>query len=132
MSLVWWMRAVGALYVLMGIVAIGPRAPIKAEGPPGILEKAAAGDPTARFVVDTWIMIGLFFAVIGVALLVASRDAQQARSLAWTVLGIELFVGMVIDVYKLFRGYRRTPPLVWIVIHTVVIVTGVLSLRATP
>ena len=127
--LAWWMRVVGALYLFMAFVAIVPRIPIRVEGPAGIMAQVAAGDPTARFVVDTWVMFGLYVGMIGVALLVASHASEQARALAWTVLGLELVGGIGIDIYKLARGYRRAAPLAWIVVHSAVIATGLLCLR---
>lgn len=129
-ALTWWLRIVGALYLFMAVVAIGPRIPIRAEGPAGVLARAAAGDPTARFVVDTWVMVGLYLGAIGVALLAAARVPEQARVLVWTVLSIEAIGGIGIDVYKLARGYRRAAPLVWIVIHSAVIASGLWCLRA--
>ena len=131
LALAWWLRVVGLLYVFMAVVAIGPRIPIRAEGPAGILERAQAGDATAKFVVDTWVMIGLYLGAIGVSMLVASRTPEQARVLVWTVLGVEAIGGIGIDVYKLVRGYRRTPPIVWIGIHSAVIGSGLLCLRGT-
>lgn len=123
-ELTWWMRVVGVLYLFMAFVSIGPRIPIKAEGPPGILEDASAGNPVARFVLDTWTMFGLYMGAVGITLLLASRDAAASSSIVWMVMALELIGGIGIDVYKLVRGYPRTPPLVWIVIHSAVILTG--------
>src|SRR4051812_5596793 len=99
----WWMRVVGALYVALFVMAAILRVPIKVEGPPGTLERVAAGDPLASFVVDTWVTLGLELGAIGVALLIASRAPQKAHALVWTVCGLELS-GMLADVYKLARG----------------------------
>lgn len=129
-ALVWWLRLVGALYLFMAFVSIVPKIPIRAEGPPGILERASAGDGTARFVIDTWLMFGLYVGAIGIALLAASRAPEQARALVWAVMGLEAVGGIGIDVYKLLHGYRRGPPIVWIGIHATVIVTGWLLVTA--
>ena len=129
-DLAWWLRIVGALYLFMAFVSIGPRIPIRAEGPEGVLARAAQGDATARFVVDTWLMFGLYMGAVGIALLVASRTPDQAVSLAWAVIGLEAIGGIGIDVYKLARGYRRAPPVVWIMIHAIVIVSGLMCLGA--
>jgi hypothetical protein len=74
-------------------------------------------------------MFGLYMAAVGVALLVASRVPETARVLVWTVIGLELIGGIGIDVYKLLRGYKRTAPVVWIVIHAAVIASGWWCLR---
>jgi BphX-like protein len=127
-DLAWWLRIVGVLYLFISFVSIGPRIPIRAEGPAGVLDRAKSGDPTARFVVDTWLMFGLYMGAVGIGLLAASRAPEQAVALAWAVIGLEAIGGIGIDVYKLARGYRRGPPLVWIVIHAVVIASGLMCL----
>jgi len=129
-ALTWWLRVVGLLYFFMAFVSLGPRVPIRAEGPPGILERATEGDPVARFVLDTWTMFGLYMAAVGLSLLVASRDATIAAPLVWMVMTLELIGGIGIDVYKLARGYRRAAPIAWIVIHSTMIVTGLLALQS--
>ena len=127
--LTWWMRIVGALYLFLFVAATFLRLPIRAEGPEGVLDQAAAGEPTARFVVDTWVTLGLELGVIGAALLIASRVPAQAGALVWTVIGSELVWGIGSDLYKIARGYPVTAPGIWFLIHSVIIVTGVLSLR---
>jgi len=114
----------------MAFVSLGPRIPIRAEGPAGIVERAAEGDPVSRFVLDTWTMFGLYMAAVGVSLLVASRDAAVAGPLVWMVMALELIGGIGIDIYKLARGYRRAAPIAWLVIHSAVIVTGFLALQS--
>jgi hypothetical protein len=57
-----------------------------------------------------------------------SREPERARSLVWTVMGIEL-VGIVTDLHKLSHGYVVGPPIVWMLIHTAAIVTGYLCLQ---
>lgn len=98
-------------------------------GPPGALEREAAGDPTARFLVDTWVTFGLEVGAIGVVLLLASRRPQEARWLVWAIIGIEIGRGLVADVYMLSRGLNVTGLVIWLVIHSVVIATGVAALR---
>jgi hypothetical protein len=128
-KLAWWMRIVGAFYVLQAVVIIVARAPIRTFGPEGTLEQADAGDPIAGFVVDTWTTFGVEVGVIGVALLIAARSPERARILAWTVIAIEAVRGIGTDVVQIARGIEVAGYLAWIPIHTVVIVTGVLVLR---
>lgn len=106
-ALAWWMRAVGLLYLLMAFVILIPQVPIRAEGPPGIMDQIAAGNPVARFCVDTWIMFGPYIGVVGAALLAFSRTPETARALAFTVLTLEFFGGIGIDVHKLARLQTR-------------------------
>ena len=125
----WWMRVVGAVYVLQFVMMVVVRAPIRTVGPEGVLAQAAAGDPVARFLVDTWVTLGLVVGAVGVGLLVTSRTAQQARFLVWTVIGIEV-ASIVNDVYMITRGYILSVFVVWIFIHSIFIVTGVILLRS--
>jgi hypothetical protein len=127
-ALKWWMRAVGSLYVLLFVACAILRIPIKEEGPPGTLTRAASGDPIARFVVDTWVTLGLEFGAVGVALLVASRTAARAQLLVWAVLGMEC-AGIIADVYKIARGYTSPAPRVWMIIHLLLIAAGLFALR---
>ena len=126
-GLAWWMRIVGGLYVFLFFAATVLRLPIRAEGPKGLLDRAAAGDPTSRFVVDVWFMLGLYFLVIGASLLIASRAPSQATDLVWMVVGFEV-AGIAVDVYKLSRGYDRKAPVAWLVIHSVIIGTALFLL----
>lgn len=126
----WWMRIVGAFYVLQFVMMALVRAPIRAFGPAGALAQAATGDPLARFLVDTWVTFGLEVGAIGVALLLASRMADRATALVWAVIGIELARGIIADVYMIARGNFLMGLVIWLVIHTIIIVTGLLALRA--
>jgi hypothetical protein len=60
-------------------------------------------------------------AVVGVALVLLSRDP---------LLALEVVRGIVDDRYLLTRGYEPIFSVGWIVIHLVIVVTGLLSIRA--
>jgi hypothetical protein len=124
------MRAVGILYLANFLMMAFVRAPIRSAGPDGALARAATGEPTERFLVDTWIGFGLEVGVIGLALILTSRSPRSAPVLVWTVIGIELARGIAYDLYMLMRGYEPMVFVPWIVIHSAVIVTGVVSLRS--
>jgi hypothetical protein len=128
--LIWWLRLVGGLYVLNGLMMAIVRAPIRSAGPPGALDEAAAGEPTARFLVDTWIGFGSEVGAIGLALLIASSRPSSAATLVWTVIGIEVARGILYDLYMIGSGYPVLVYVPWLAVHTLVIVTGLLSLRA--
>ena len=125
-----WMRLVAAFYLIQFVMMVFVRAPIRTFGPPGALAQADAGDPVAKFLVDTWLTFGLEVGAIGGALVIASRRPQQARGVVWTVLGIELTRGIANDLYMIARGIKVPGYVIWIVIHSVVIATGLLALRA--
>lgn len=128
--LVWWMRIVGVFYLLQFVMMAFVRAPIRTFGPDGALDRASEGDPLAEFLVDTWVTFGLEVGAIGAALLIASRVPDQAKGVVWTVIGIELVRGIANDIYFIARGIEVSGYVIWIVIHSVVIVTGLLALRS--
>ena len=125
-----WMRIIGAFYLLQFVMMALVRAPIRTFGPAGTLSKATAGDSLARFVVDTWTIFGLEVGAVGVMLLIATRRTELAAGAIWTVLAIEVGRGLIADTYMIARGINVAGYLVWIVIHSVVIVTGLVALRA--
>src|SRR5262245_13274796 len=128
MGLTWWMRIVGALYLFLFVASTIIRLPIRTEGPVGLLDQARGGDAVARYAVDTWFMLGLYFLVVGVCLFIFSSEPSGVAALVWAVLGLEL-AGIVVDIYKLRRGYAPGAPLTWLVIHSVIIASGIYVLR---
>ena len=126
-----WMQVVGAFYVLQFVMMAVVRAPIRTFGPSGTLSKAAAEDALARFVVDTWTIFSLEVGAVGVILLIATRRTELAIGVIWTVLAIEVGRGLIADSYMIAQGVNVPGYLVWIVIHSAVIVTGLLGLRAS-
>jgi hypothetical protein len=61
--------------------------------------------------------------------LVASRAPLQNRIMAWVIIWAELFRGVVADLIWIVRGYDAISYGVFIVIHLIVIVTGVMFAR---
>ena len=129
-KLTWWLRIVGVFYLLQFVAMAFVHAPIRTFGPPGVLARADAGDETASFLVDTWFTFGCEVAAVGACLLIASRRPLLVEGVTWTVLAIEVVRGILNDVYMIARGIDVPGYLIWIVIHSVVIVTGLRSLRA--
>jgi hypothetical protein len=123
------MRIIGAVYLFQFIATAIVRAPIQTLAPAGTLDQAAAGEPLAKFLVDTWLAFGIEMGVIGVALISFAKAPQRATGLVWAVLGIELLKGPVYDIYMLMEGYDTTTFAVWIVVHTVIIVSGLVALK---
>ena len=124
-----WMQVVGAFYVIQFVMMAMVRAPIATFGPAGTLDRAAAGDPLAEFVVDTWTIFGLEVLAVGAVLLLATRRGELARGAIYTVLAIEISRGILADMSMIARGIHVGGYLIWIVIHSTVIATGLLALR---
>lgn len=119
----WWMRIIGTFYLVLFVVGSIVKLPVKMT-----LEQAGiAYDPgnfAHMFLADTWVMFTLEIAVIGVILWVASRNPLQNRILVYTLFGLELVRGIVDDIYMLARGYEPGFYVGWIVIHSVIILSG--------
>ena len=126
-----WMQVIGVFYVAQFVMMAIVRAPIRTFGPSGTLARADDGDALAEFVVDTWTIFGLEVLAVGVVLLVATRRRALASGAIYTVLAIEVTRGIVADLFMVARGVQVAGYLVWIVIHSAVIATGVLALRAS-
>jgi hypothetical protein len=124
-----WMQITGAFYLLQFVMLVLVRAPIRTFGPEGTLDRAGRGDELAKFTVDTWTFFGLEILAVGVILLLATRRGALALGAIYTVLAIEISRGIVADLYQVARRVHTGGYLVWIVIHTTVLVTGVLCLR---
>lgn len=123
-----WMRAVGGFYVFMGLFNTPPI--IQARMPVQYPDLGVPVDSfPAQALIDVWFMFGLEVLVIGAALLWFSRDPLRHIALVWTVLVLELVRGIADDVYLIARGYDLVVYSIWIVIHLVVITTGMLSIR---
>lgn len=128
-----WMRAVGVFYILNGfalmfvyLVPTAQRGMIS-QAVPG----ADAGDPLLGYALEIWLMFAMEMIVIGVFLLLGSRNAWANRILVLAVLGLELIRGVLDDLVWIANGYPPAFYIAWILIHSVIIVTGVLALRST-
>ncbi len=130
MALVWWLRVVGLMYLVHFVALAVARAPIRMLGPREAMDRVKAGEPVARFLADSYVMFGLENLAIGVSLLYASRYPALAHLLAWTVIAIEGARGIIADGWFIVPGYARGPSVVWIGIHSAVIITGILALHA--
>lgn len=126
-----WMQVIGVFYVVNFVMMAVVRAPIRTFGPPGTLAQADDGDALAEFVVGTWTIFGLEVLAVGVVLLAATRRGELARGAIYTVLAIEVSRGIVADLVMIARGTNQVGYLIWIAIHSTVIATGVLAMRAS-
>lgn len=62
-------------------------------------------------------------------LLYAARDPAQSRMLVLAVIGAEIFRGVLADVVWIGRGYSAASYIPFIVIHLIIVVTGLVFLR---
>lgn len=124
----WWFRAVGAIYVLLGVGFIpflnAARIPLMLPG-----FDAPAGGVAHRGLLDFSFMFGLDLLVIGGFLLHASRDPLKHVAIVWLVVALEAVRGILDDIYMIAQGYAAPVYIGFIVLHLVIIATGIRSVR---
>ncbi|MBI2917491.1 MAG: BphX family protein [Chloroflexi bacterium] len=123
-KLKWWMRAVGVFYVALGVINLPFVFTRRLEG-----QYPSLGAPldsvAVKALVDTWFLFGIEIGVMGVALIVASRNPGRYVVLVWMVLALELLRGIAHDMYLLTRGYASVGFYVgFAIVHLVIIATG--------
>jgi hypothetical protein len=133
-GLKWWLRIVGALYLLEGLgltaAALFDRAQfaaIWASTEPGVLDAVAvrgtlmAGLPG----VLTWVLLGAM-------LWIYSRAPAQARVLVIVVVAWELLVWAPLDMAGMFNGFEVPRALTLLAIHAAIGISGIVVLRGAP
>ncbi|TAJ16200.1 MAG: hypothetical protein EPO65_13650 [Dehalococcoidia bacterium] len=124
---VWWMRAVGGFYLLltlMNVYILGFNSDYMADTLP-----FDAGPNGVRAFNDAWMVFIAELGVLGAMLVYGSTRAGQAGLLILTVVLAEVFRGVVADAIWINRGYSAGSYGAFIVVHLVIITTGVLALR---
>ena len=126
----WWFIVVGAFYLLLALmnmyfVLINP----SAMGGAVVFPFPTTPDTTQAFV-DGWSPFA--FEILGIAtfMLWASRNPRRYLGAAWLLVWLEFMHGVLDDIYLIARGYDAVGYGVFIVVHIVIIVTGVLAARA--
>lgn len=132
-----WMIAVGIFFLALGIGLL-PWVNDARIGVIGLEVFYAGGDLTREatayhFLLD-WIgVFGATMLVLGAMLLVAARHPVRNRAFAHLVIWHELAVGVISDAWFISRDYIPDAfYLGFIVVHLVVIGTGIRALRGTP
>jgi BphX-like protein len=101
-GLAWWMRAVGAFYILLGIRLVPA-----VNG--GQVTAVTRVDPNAgttfSALLDWMFLFGLEMAIIGGFLIVLSRRPLEHRWLVILVIVLEVIRGSAFDLYYVSRGY---------------------------
>lgn len=130
-KLTWWFRIVGAFYLLLTLMNVYFL--FLADGSQMLADTLPAPmktEPLAvRAFMDAWLVFVLEFGVLGAMALVASRSPLQNKIMAWVIIWAELFRGVLADGIWIMRGYDVGSYIPFIVIHLIIIVTGILFMR---
>ncbi len=128
-GLAWWMRVVGAFYVVLGVqnlpALVRRRLPRQYPG-----FDAAPDSVAALALADTWFLFGIEIGVVGLFLVWAARDPLRHRVLVWLVLTLELLRGVAHDLHVVARGYAVEGFYIgFAILHLVIIASGLWLLR---
>ena len=127
-ALKWWFRLVGGFYVFLGLGFIPAINELRL---PMMLAEidAPIGGHIYHALLDFTFMFGLDMIVIGAYMLYASRAPNRHFSIVWLVIALEIVRGILDDIYMIFQGYAPLFYLAFILVHLIIIFTGVLSVR---
>ncbi|MBI3243241.1 MAG: BphX family protein [Chloroflexi bacterium] len=126
-KLKWWFRIVGAFYLLLALMNMYGMF-INRQFFASVIPFPADEFAVKAFV-DGWSPFA--FEILGIAtfMLWASRDPLKYLGAVWLIVWLELLHGVVDDVYLIANGYDAVGYLVFIVVHLIIIGTGVMFTR---
>lgn len=126
----WWFRIIGIFYLLLTMMNLFFLFFSNGQMFADTLPAPMNIEPLAvRAFMDAWMVFVFEFGVLGAMALVASRKPGQSRIMAWVIILAELFRGVVADAIWIGRGYAASSYIGFIVIHVVIMATGVWFLR---
>ncbi len=126
-KLKWWFRIVGGFYLLLA--ALNMYGTFVDSAFFAQVLPYPAGENVVKAFVDGWSPFA--FEILGIAtfMLWASRDPLKYLGAVWLLVWLELLHGVVDDVYLIAHGYDAVSYLVFIVVHLIIIGTGIMFAR---
>jgi len=128
-KLTWWFRIVGVIHIGLGISWLPFANAPKLEQVIPNFDGAIGGTAYNGFL-DWMVVFGLEMIVVGAFQLWASRRPLRYLPVVGLIIALSAVRGIADDVYMIARGYPLASNLVFIALHTAIIVTGVLAARA--
>lgn len=128
-KLTWWFRIVGGFYLLLGVMNLYGTFVDPALFAGNLPYPAT--DEVVKAFVDGWSPFA--FEIVGIAtfMLWASRDPRKYLGAVWLLVWLEFMHGVLDDIYLIANGFDAGGYIVFIIIHLVIIVTGVMAARHT-
>lgn len=129
-KLKWWFRIVGVFYLLLTLMntyaLFFGRGQMFADTLPAPMNTDSLA---IRAFTDAWMVFVFELGVLGAVALFAARAPLQNKIMAWVIIWAEVFRGILADAIWIGRGYSISSYAVFISIHLVIIITGVLFVR---
>lgn len=124
----WWLRVVGVFYLLLTLMNLyflffsdlnvfRDTLPFPADA------------LAIRAFADAWMVFIFELGVLGGMMLYASRQPAKSGILVLTVIMAEVFRGVIADGIWILRGYSAASYIPFIIVHLIIIGTGILFLR---
>ncbi len=124
---IWWLRIVGVFYLFLTLMNLYflffSDLQIFRDTLPFPADAFAI-----RAFADAWMVFVFELGVLGAMMLYASRDPARSGILVLTVVMAEVFRGVVADVIWISRGYSAASYIPFIIVHLIIIVTGIMFL----
>lgn len=125
----WWMRIVGGFYLLLTLMNLWGLFLNPAFFQQNLPPHFAADTLAVRAFSDAWMVFVFELGAIGLALLYGARNPAGNKILVLLVVLAELFRGVLADAIWIGRGYSAASYGVFIVIHLLIIVSGIWLVR---
>jgi hypothetical protein len=126
-KLKWWFIIVGAFYTLLGLMNMYGMF-VNPAFFAGSLPYPADAAVVKAFV-DGWSPFAFEVVGLGTFMLWAARNPRKYLGAVWLIVWLELLHGVVDDIYLIANGFSAGGYIPFIVIHLIIIVTGVLFAR---
>jgi hypothetical protein len=127
--LTWWFRIVGIIYIGLGVSWLPfANAPKLEQVIPGF--DGPIGGTAYHGFLDWMVVFGLEMIVVGGFLVYASFSPVKYLPLVWLIVALSAVRGIADDVYMIVQGYPVASNLVFIALHSAIIITGVIFARA--
>lgn len=126
-KLKWWFILVGVFYLLLGIMnmyATFVDSAIFAANLP-----YPADPPVIKAFVDGWSPFTFEIVGLGTFMLWAARNPRKYLGAVWLIIWLELLHGVIDDLYLIANGFDAGGYIAFIVIHLIIIVSGLLFVR---
>jgi hypothetical protein len=126
-KLTWWFRIVGGFYLLLAVMNMYGTF-VNQDFFRQVLPYADNELAVKAFVIG-WSPFTFEIVGLGTFMLWASRNADKYSGAVWLIVWLELLHGVIDDVYLIANGFNAGEYIPFIVIHLIIIVTGIWAAR---
>lgn len=128
-SIKWWFRIVGVFYLLLAMMNLYFVLIDQSLIATSTTFPFPETSDTIQAFIDGWSPFA--FEIFGLAtfMLWASRNPSRYLGAVWLIVWLELMHGVLDDIYLISRGYDPVSYTIFIIIHLIIIITGILFVQ---